>query len=390
MSVYPSPLFVLIFLVVVVAGLPGRVSAADPVPVVWRTDYNAARKEAADKGLPLCIVIGSENCFYCKKLEGGPLRNAAVLAELASNFVPLKVDATTDPALPRALKVQLYPTTVLAGPDGKIHAYIEGYVDAERLHDNLKRAVTASTTADWAARDFEQASKALAAGDYPSAVSLLKGIHREAGDKPVGLKARQILEEVERLAAGRLARAQELERLGLTQEALDAYAEAMKSYAGTRAATDAANRLTGLAARPEMLEKLRGRAARDLLAAAREDFRNGRFYDCLQKCEQLATAYPDSAETREAETVAAAITGNPERLAAACEQLNQRTVTMYLTLADAWVKKGQTTEAIGCLEKVLRLAPDSQQAQLAQAQLTRLRANGQATPAGLMKPGSPR
>jgi len=390
MSVFPSRLFVLIPLAVAFWGLPCRVMAADPDPVVWRTDYNAARKEAADKGLPLCIVIGSENCFYCKKLEGGPLRNAAVLAELSSNFVPLKVDATTDPALPRALKVQLYPTTVLAGPDGKIHAYIEGYVDAERLLDNLKRAVTASTTADWAARDFEQASKALAVGDYPAAVSLLKGIHREAGDKPVGLKAKQILEEVERLAAGRLARAQELEQLGLTQEALDAYAEAMKAYAGTRAAADAANRLTGLAARPEMLEKLRGRAARDLLAAAREDFRNGRFYDCLQKCEQLATAYPDSAETREAQTVTADITGNPERLAAACEQLNQRTVTMYLTLADAWVKKGQTTEAISCLEKVLRLAPGSQQAQLAQAQLTRLRANGQATPAGLVKPGSPR
>src|SRR5262249_48613332 len=45
---------------------PARAPAADPVN--WRTDYNAARKEATEKGLPLFVVVGTDNCFYCRKL----------------------------------------------------------------------------------------------------------------------------------------------------------------------------------------------------------------------------------------------------------------------------------------------------------------------------------
>src|SRR5262245_18531970 len=74
--------------------------AADPV--VWRTDYNAARKEAAEKGLPVFLVIGSDNCFYCRKLEAGPCRDAAVVAQLTQNFIPLKVDANKEPNLAKA------------------------------------------------------------------------------------------------------------------------------------------------------------------------------------------------------------------------------------------------------------------------------------------------
>lgn len=368
----------------IVVWLPPAATAADPP--VWRTDYNAARKEAADKGLPLCVVVGSENCFYCKKLEAGPLRDPAVATQLTTNYIPLKIDATAEPALARALRVQFYPTIILAGPDGKIHAFIEGYVEVDRLHENLKRVATVCATADWAARDFEQAGRALGGGDYPRAVSLLRGICRDAGDKPVGMKAKQVLEEIERLAAGRLARGRELEQRGLIQEALDTYAEAVRTYAGTQAAADAAARMSGLAAVPEHRDQLRARAARDLLAAAREDFRSSRFSDCLQKCEQLATAYPERAEAREAAALVADITGNPDRLAAVCEQMSQRTAGLYLTLADAWAKKGQIAEAIACLEKVSRLAPDSRQADLAQAQIRRLRAGTMATPAGLTKP----
>jgi thioredoxin-like negative regulator of GroEL len=363
---------------------PTNLLAADPV--AWRADYNAARKEATEKGLPLFVVVGSDDCFYCRKLEGGPLRDPVVAAQLSGNFVSLKIDATRDPNLAKALKVQLYPTVVLAGPDGKIHAFIEGYIDADRLNDQLKRAVTATTTADWAARDFDQATKALAVGEYPRAVTLLKAITREAGGKPVGVKAKQVLDDVEKLAAARLNRAKELEERGLTQEAMDTLAEAVKTYAGTQAAADAATLMTGLAARPETREKLRHRAARDLLAAAKEEFRTNKFYDCLQRCDQLAAGYAELPEGKEAAALAGEIKNNPERLAAACEQMNERTASMYMTLADAWAKKGQAAEAIACYEKVAKLCPNSRQADIALAQVTKLRANGNAIPTGGVKP----
>jgi thioredoxin-related protein len=367
---------------------PARPAPAPaPVQVVWRTDYNAARKEAQEKGLPLLVVIGTEDCFYCRKLEGGPLKDPAVTNLLAGSYIPLKLDAGRTPELAKALKVQLYPTTVLAGPDGKIHAFIEGYIETDRFADQLKRTATAVATADWAARDFNEASKALAASDYPRAVTLLKGIAKDAGDKPVGTKAKQLLDDVEKIAASKLAQAKQLEQRGQTQEAMDALADAVRQYAGTQAASDAATMLAGLAEKPEELERRRQRLSRDLMAVARDDFRAERLYDCIQKCEQIANAYPDLPAAKDANALLADIKGNPERLAKACEQMNDRTAAMYMALADSWAKKGQPAEAAACLKKVMALCPNTRHADLAQAELTKLQSKSTpAIPAGLTKP----
>jgi tetratricopeptide (TPR) repeat protein len=355
-----------------------------PAPVVWWTDYNAARKEAQEKGLPLLVVVGTDNCFYCRKLEAGPLKDAGIAQTLAGGFVAIKLDATRAPELAKALKVQMYPTTVLAAPDGKIHAFIEGYVEADRLGEQLKRTATAVATADWAARDFNEASKALAASDYPRAVTLLKGIARDAGDKPVGAKARQLLDEVEKVAAGALARAKQLEQRGQIPEATDVLAEAVKLYAGTRAAADAATLLAGLAEKPEELQKRRLRVARDLLAVARDDFRAGRLYDCIQKCEQITTAYSELPESKDADALLTDIKGNPDRLAKACDQMNERTAAMYMALAESWSKKGQGAEATACLKKVMALCPNTRHADMAQAELVKLQGKtAPAVPAGL-------
>lgn len=367
---------------------PARPAPAPAAPaVVWRTDYNTARKEAQEKGLPLLVVVGTENCFYCRKLEAGPLKEAGVSNLIAGGFIPLKLDATNNPDLAKALKIQLYPTMVLAAPDGKIHAFIEGYVEADRLADQMKRTVNAVTTTDWAARDFNEASKALAASDYPRAVTLLKGIAKDAGDKPVGVKAKQLLEDVEKVAAAKLVRAKQLEEQGKLQDAMDALAEATKTYAGTQAASDAAVRLAGLSEKPEELQKKRERIARDLLAVARDDFRTGRLYDCMQKCEQLSVAYADLPESKHADSLLTDIKSNPERLAKACEQMNDRTAAMYMALAASWSKKGQSEEAAACLKKVVALCPNSKHSDLALAELTKIQGKmAPAVPAGYSKP----
>ena len=149
-------------------------------------------------------MVGTENCYYCKKLEAGPCRDSAVASQLANNFIPLKIDAGRDPSLAKALKVQLYPTIVLAGPDGKIHAFVEGYIEADRLADHLRRTGAALTTIDWAVRDIDLAARAIVSGDYTRAVVLLKGITRELADRPIGNKAQQLLDDVERLVANKL------------------------------------------------------------------------------------------------------------------------------------------------------------------------------------------
>jgi uncharacterized protein YyaL (SSP411 family) len=372
-----------LFLFVILAAAMPPASAADPIR--WRSDYNSARKEAQEKGLPLLVEVGTDDCYYCRKLETTTFRDPRIASMLASGFVTLRVDANREPALARALKVQVYPTLVLAGADGKIHAFIEGYMEADRLAEHMKRTVANATTPDWAARDYNEASKAIGVADYPRAVSLLKGVVKEAADKPVGVKARQVLEDIEKQAAGRVARAKDLELHGRTAEAMDALTDVMKSYAGTEAATDAATRMAGLSERPETQQLQRLRRARDLLALAKEEFRTQRYHDCLQKCEQLTESFADLPEGREGFALAAEVKNHPERLAVACEQMNEKTAAMYLALADSWRKKGQDREAIACLEKVTKLSPNSRQAEIAQSQLAQLRGKDPALPAGLKK-----
>jgi len=303
---------------------------------------------------------------------------------LANGFVPLKIDANRDPALAKALKVSLYPTMVLAATDGKIHAFVEGYMEPDRLAEHMKRTVSTSTTTDYAARDFNEASKSVSAGEYPRAITLLKGLVRTAGDKPVGVKAKQVLDQIEQQAAGRMARAKDLEARGQSPEAMDLLADLLKTYPGTEAA--AASQLAGLADKPETQQRQQVRRARETLASAKDDFAANRFYDALQKAELLAAAFPELAEGKLGAALVADIKGNPERMAAACEQMNDRTAQMYLVLAESWQKKGQSAEAVACLEKVTKLSPNSKAGDTAVAQLKLIRGATPAIPTSFRRP----
>ena len=222
--------------------------------------------------------------------------------------------------------------------------------------------------------------------DYPRAVTLLKGITKEAGEKPVGVKAKQILDEVEKLAAGKLSLAKQLEQRGQTAEAMDALADAVRVYAGTQAASDASTALAGLTDKPEVVQQRRLRVARDMLGVARDDFRAGRLYDCMQKCEQLVLSYAELPEAKDAKALLVDIRGNPERLAKACDQMNDRTAAMYMALAESWATKSQNAEAAACLKKVMALCPNTRHADLAQVELTKLQGKTPAIPTGFTKP----
>ncbi len=118
-------------------------SAADPT-ITWRTDYATAMKESEEKKLPILVVVGSEACTHCRRMESETFQDEKVKTALIGRFVTLKIDATREPGLVQALKVQLYPTCVLAGPDGKIHGYLQGFQDADDLRTHLAQASAAA------------------------------------------------------------------------------------------------------------------------------------------------------------------------------------------------------------------------------------------------------
>ncbi len=335
----------------------------------WRYDYNAARKEATTKGLPLFLDFGTEQCFHCRRLDATTFREPSIIQLLNVHFVPLKVDGNAEPTLVQALRIKAYPTLIVARTDGKILSMLEGYMDAGRLHDHLQRAI-ANATPDWMARDFQEASKSLDNGDYARAVSLLTGILQDGKTRAVQVKASEILVGIERQAADRLAGARHYDDMSQPVKAVEVLADILKRYPGTQAASDATAMLAGISNRPDMENARRAGRASDLLAQAREAYRTGDYLQCLHHCEVLTGAYNDLPEHREAHQLTQLIQKDPQRLAQACENLHSELAGMYLVVADSWIEKGKPDQAREYLKKVVRLEPDSVEAQTAQLKLT--------------------
>jgi thioredoxin-like negative regulator of GroEL len=340
--------------------------------VQWRTDYNSARKEATEKGRPILIDFGTENCMWCKKLDLSTLRDPAVVRLLNDGFVSLKMDPERETNLAQTLRISQYPTLVLAGPDGKIIGVLEGYQEAPQLTEQLQKISTYYGTPDWMNRDYQDASRAILAAEYGRAIALLKNVTQDGKERSVQVKARQVLRDLEQQAASRLVRAKALHDRGQSTDAAETLTDLLKNYAGTQAASDGGALLTTLASRPEMRDQQRTRRARELLAQARDDFRTQQYLGCLERCETLTSAYSDLPEGVEALQLAAEVKENPDLMGRACESLNARMGALYLTLAETWVKKGQPAQAQACLEKVLQSAPGSRHAELAQVRLAQL------------------
>src|SRR5207248_11504832 len=184
--------------------------------------------------------------------------------------------------------------------------------------------------------------------------------------RPIQVKARQLLDDLEQQAANRLVRAKQLQDKGQSSEALETVSELLRSFAGTHAAAEAGQMLKALTDKPEIKAVQRTRRARELLAQAREDYRTQQYLYCLERCEVLSANYPDLPEGVEAIQLATEIKGNPEWMRQACETLSDRLGVLYLSLAETWLKKGEPQQAMTCLERVVQTLPGTRQAEAAQ------------------------
>jgi thioredoxin-like negative regulator of GroEL len=359
-------------IVLTVAAAAAR--AGEEEAVKWRYDYNAARREAQDKGLPLVLDFGTEHCFWCKRLDATTFQDPAVVRLMNGRFIPLKVDAEKESGLANYLRVQSYPTIVIAASDGKIYGTHEGYLDASRFHEHLKRALAAVTNPEWMTRDYREASKAIAGSDFARAIALLRSVIEDGKDRPVQVKARQLLKDLEQQAAERLARAKKLNKRGQTSEAMETLTELLRVFGGTKAAAEAGQLLASLGNGQELQEKQRVRQARALLAQAHKDYDSKQYLCCIDRCELLTASYGDLPESDEARRLKKKIQDNPDWMQSACESLSERLGGLYLSLAESWLKKGKPQEAVLCLEKVVKSFPSSRQAEIAQARLAQIQA----------------
>jgi thioredoxin-like negative regulator of GroEL len=359
--------------------LLGAADAVSADEINWRSNYGRAIKEAQEKGLPLLVDVGTEDCHWCKQLDQRTFKDPELIKLLNERFVPLKLDAQRNGYLVEALRIQGYPTLVFAGPDGTIAGYKEGFVEAAALKPMLLRVLKSFGTPDWMARDYEAAVKAAGTGDHARAVTLLRGVVEDGKDRPVQTKARQLLASLEQKAAEAVRKAKELADQGKTGDALAAFTRLGREFPGTLAARSAGQFAMKLAGKAADTAEVRQRQASELLEQAREDYRNQRYLICLDRCELLTADHADLPQAKEACKLADQIKDNPEWARKACDQLGDRLGVLYLALADSWLRKGQPQQAIFYLERIVKMFPGGPHAEKAQATLARLRGGPGAT-----------
>jgi thioredoxin-like negative regulator of GroEL len=334
--------------------------------VSWRNDYNRARQEAADKGVPLLIDIGTENCYWCKQLDARTFKDPALVAYVNERTVPLRIDAQRAPGLTDALKIQSYPTLVLAGPDGRILGVQEGFVEAPQLREEVMRTVALVVAPEWMLRDYQDALRASTENQPAKALALLRNVIEDGKERPVQGKARQLMQEVERQATTKL---QEAKALPDKNQSTDALNRITQNFPGTPAAREAAQLL---AVPTDTSETSRARIARDLLNRAKEDYRTQQFSCCLDRCEMLTARFGDLSESADALRLEADIKANPEWMKQACDQLGDRLSVLYLGLADDCLKRGQPQQASFYLERVVMAFPNSRHAETARTRLSQI------------------
>src|SRR5262249_54796366 len=158
----------------------------------------------------------------------------------------LRIDANKDAPLAEALRIQNFPTCVIAAPDGKILATQEGFMEALRFHELLQRALASVSNPEWMTRDYQEAVKAIAASDFARAIAPLGGVSGDRGGRRGQVRARQLRGAGERRAAGRRARARQHVDKGQSDEAMARMTELVRTFAGTQAATEAGQMLSTL------------------------------------------------------------------------------------------------------------------------------------------------
>jgi len=340
--------------------------------IVWRSDYQQARKEAQEKKLPLILDFCMQGCIPCRRLEETTFRDPRVLAIVGEKFVALKVEQERDPNLVKALRIHGFPTIVLAGPDGSILNTLEGYQEAPALIHALQRAIAGTTNPEWMLRDFQLASKLLTSGEYARAIAILRNIVEDGGTRSVQVDAQKQHATLERKVQSRIAEAKQLADAGQSTQGLQMLTETVRDFAGLQACREAADFMTRIAQNPDIRNQQRVRRAQELLVQAKDYYKTKEYFLSLDRCEVLMSAYGDLSEGQEANQLAAEIKDNPDVLQSACDNLSDRLGNMYLILADSLLKKGQRAQAMTYLQRVIAAFPGTRQAESAQIRLGQL------------------
>jgi len=109
--------------------------------ITWNSSYDQALLKAKKEGKPLMVLITSEQCRWCRKLESTTLQDDEVVARINTTFQAVNV--IKDKSIyPKNLSAKMVPMSYFLDPKtGKVLYSIPGYWGAEDYNSILDDAL---------------------------------------------------------------------------------------------------------------------------------------------------------------------------------------------------------------------------------------------------------
>lgn len=112
--------------------------------ISWRRDYQAALREAGDRGTIVMLDAYTDWCTACKKLDRSTFGASEVKKEL-KRIVPLKMDFTRDTPVNRKIREEFgiigFPTVIFLRGNGDELARFSSYLDVPSFLSRLQEAM---------------------------------------------------------------------------------------------------------------------------------------------------------------------------------------------------------------------------------------------------------
>ena len=173
--------------------------AAKKAEIVWLTDFEAAKKQAAAEKKPILMFFtGSDWCIWCQRLHEGVLdkdefqtfaKDNLILLELdfpRSKELPAKLKKQND-ALNKKFKIEGYPTMVLVDSDGEKELDRTVGYDTELVKKLKKTVKKGSADAKKKSGEDAEDQKAGEAGEKPAWLTDFEAAKKQAAaeKKPI-------------------------------------------------------------------------------------------------------------------------------------------------------------------------------------------------------------
>ncbi|MFH0710811.1 MAG: thioredoxin family protein [Pseudomonadota bacterium] len=109
--------------------------------IVWNNSYDQALVKAKKEGKPLMVLITSETCRWCRKLESTTLQDDEIVSRINLSFQAVNV--TKDKSIyPKNLSAKMVPMSYFIDPrNGKILYSIPGFWGTEDYNSVLDDAL---------------------------------------------------------------------------------------------------------------------------------------------------------------------------------------------------------------------------------------------------------